>query len=167
MSGERLMGLAGSRNMVNISIKVNGVLHTVVVEPRTTLLDLLRVKLGLTGAKKGCDMGNCGACTVIVNGKPRLSCLTLACSVDSAEVLTVEGLGPEGGIDPLQRCFIEADALQCGFCTPGQIMLAKALLSENPHPDAEEVKEYMSGNICRCGAYPNIVNAVLKAASSE
>ncbi|MEM3670230.1 MAG: (2Fe-2S)-binding protein [Thermoprotei archaeon] len=150
-----------------IELTVNGSRYGLSVEPRTTLLDALRLGLGLTGAKKGCDMGNCGACTVIVNGKARLSCLTLAVSVDGMDVLTVEGLASSGKLDPLQESFIRNDALQCGFCTPGQLMLAKSLISEHPSPSEETVKQYMAGNICRCGAYSNIVKAVLEASRSR
>jgi xanthine dehydrogenase YagT iron-sulfur-binding subunit len=135
----------------------------VFVEPRTTLLDVLRKKLGLTGAKKGCDMGNCGACTVLVNGKSRLSCLTFAVQVDGMEITTVEGLSRGDSLDALQESFIRNDALQCGFCTPGQIMSAKFLLSVNPHPTLEEIKRYMAGNLCRCGAYPKIFRAIEEA----
>lgn len=146
-----------------ITLRVNGSSHVVLVEPRDSLLDVLRNQLGLTGAKKGCDMGGCGACTVLVDGRSRLSCLTLAVSVEGCDILTVEGLGGDG-LDPVQEAFIRNDALQCGFCTPGQIMSAKFLLSVNPKPTLEEVKRYMAGNICRCGAYPKIIRAVLDAA---
>jgi len=142
---------------------VNGSRVSVFVEPRTTLLDVLRKKLGLTGAKKGCDMGNCGACTVLVNGKSRLSCLTFAVQVDGMEITTVEGLSRGDSLDALQESFIRNDALQCGFCTPGQIMSAKFLLSVNPHPTLEEIKRYMAGNLCRCGAYPKIFRAIEEA----
>ena len=150
-------------NPKRITLRVNGLNHTVTVEPRESLLDVLRKQLGLTGAKKGCDMGSCGACTVLVNGKSRLSCLTLAVSVEGMDIVTVEGLS-RGELDPLQEAFVRNDALQCGFCTPGQVMSAKFLLDIIPKPSVEEVKYYMSGNICRCGAYPKIIRAVLDAA---
>ncbi|PSN83437.1 (2Fe-2S)-binding protein [Candidatus Marsarchaeota G1 archaeon OSP_B] len=150
-------------SFVRVSFQVNGSRVSVFVEPRTTLLDVLRKKLGLTGAKKGCDMGNCGACTVLVNGKSRLSCLTFAVQVDGMEITTVEGLSRGDSLDALQESFIRNDALQCGFCTPGQIMSAKFLLSVNPHPTLEEIKRYMAGNLCRCGAYPKIFRAIEEA----
>ncbi len=148
-----------------VTLRVNGVDHVVTVEPRDTLLDVLRKQLGLTGAKKGCDMGSCGACTVLVDGRSRLSCLTLAVSVDGSEIVTVEGLSRDG-LSRIQEAFVRNDALQCGFCTPGQIMSATFLLSVKPKPTPEDVREYMSGNICRCGAYPKIIKAVLDAAGS-
>ncbi|MEM0120318.1 MAG: (2Fe-2S)-binding protein [Thermoprotei archaeon] len=151
-------------DLMQITLRVNGLNHTLLVEPRDSLLDVLREQLGLTGAKKGCDMGSCGACTVLVDGKSRLSCLTLAVSVEGMDILTVEGLGV-GRLDPVQEAFVRNDALQCGFCTPGQIMSAKFLLSVKPKPSVEEVKHFMSGNICRCGAYPKIIKAVLDAAN--
>ena len=134
------------------------------VPPGRRLLDLLREDLGLTGTKEGCGEGECGACTVLVNGRPRLSCLTAAIQVDGKEVLTIEGLRENGELHPLQRAFVEAAGVQCGFCTPGFIMAAYALLKENPDPTPQEVKDWLSGNLCRCTGYQQIVEAVLLAA---
>lgn len=153
------------RQSLPVHLNVNGRDYYLSVDPRTTLLDLIRKELGLTGAKKGCDMGNCGACTVLVDGRTRLSCLTLSVSLEGKSVLTIEGLSSSGKLDPLQESFIRNDAFQCGFCTPGQIMSAKFLLAINPHPTDEEIKKYMSGNICRCGAYPKILAAVSEAST--
>lgn len=148
----------------NIELTVNGERYRVAVPARRTLLDLLRDQLAITGTKKVCDMGHCGACTVLRDGKAVLSCLTLATACDGAEVLTVEGLAaPDGTLSPLQQAFIDCDAFQCGFCTPGQLISATALLSENPNPTREEIRAYMAGNLCRCGAYSGIVDAIEQA----
>ena len=147
-------------------LRVNGVLHELRLDPRVTLLDALRERLGLTGTKKGCDQGACGACTVLADGKRVLSCLTLAVSCEDREIATIEGLAGEGTLHPLQRAFIACDAFQCGYCTPGQIMSAVALLAEGRAGSDAEIREFMSGNICRCGAYPNIV-AAIRAAAEE
>lgn len=148
-----------------LDLRVNGQSYSVSVPSRRTLLDLLRDDLHLTGTKKVCDLGHCGACTVLKEGEPVLSCLTLAASCHGVSVTTIEGLaGQDGELTPLQEAFIECDALQCGFCTPGQIMSATALLAQNPSPTEEEIKHYMAGNLCRCGAYKGIVEAVMKAA---
>jgi xanthine dehydrogenase YagT iron-sulfur-binding subunit len=141
-------------------LTVNGVERTLEVDPRRTLLDALRHDLGLTGAKKACDMGNCGACTVLADGRAVYSCLLLAVDCANRAITTIESLDN----DPLQRAFIEADAFQCGFCTPGQIMSLKALFNENPAPSDEEIVRAVSGNLCRCGAYRNIVRAARIAA---
>ena len=146
--------------MNELTVRVNGAERRLRVEPRRTLLDALRIDLGLTGAKKGCDMGNCGACTVMLDGRAAYSCLTLAIECAGREVLTIEGLED----DPLQRAFIEADAFQCGFCTPGQIMSLKALFTRNVAPSDAEILRALSGNLCRCGAYANIVQAARNAA---
>ncbi len=138
-----------------VAISVNGAQQTVQVEPRRTLLDTLRNELGLTGTKKSCDMGNCGACTVLVDGHAAYSCLLLAVDCAGRAIATIESLVD----DPLQRAFIEADAFQCGFCTPGQIMSLKALFNETPAPSDEQIVRAVSGNLCRCGAYRNIVRA--------
>ncbi|HEX4172433.1 MAG TPA: (2Fe-2S)-binding protein [Acetobacteraceae bacterium] len=150
---------------LSISLTVNGVQRNVVLEdPRVTLLDLLRERLDLTGTKKGCDRGQCGACTVLLDGRRINSCLVLAVSHDGAEVLTIEGLAQGGVPHPVQAAFINHDALQCGFCTPGQIMSAVGLIQEGgAGDDAERVREGMSGNLCRCGAYQGITEAVLEA----
>ena len=145
---------------VPISIEVNGVKHNLSIEPRTTLLDLLREQLSLTGSKKGCDHGQCGACTVHVDGKRVLSCLTLAVMQQGKKVTTIEGLAKGDDLHPMQEAFIKHDGFQCGYCTPGQIMSAVACVREGHANNDEEIREYMSGNICRCGAYPNIVKAI-------
>jgi len=147
-----------------VTLRVNGQDFRIDVEPRRTLLDVLRRDLGLTGAKEGCDEGACGACTVLLDGKPIYSCLLLAIECEGREIETIEGLSKEGKLHPIQEAFIEQDALQCGFCTPGQILSVKALLEQNPDPTEEEVKRAVSGNLCRCGAYPNIIRAALAAA---
>ncbi|MGA7329026.1 MAG: (2Fe-2S)-binding protein [Rhodomicrobium sp.] len=150
-----------------ISLTVNGVRRDVPIDDvRTTLLDLLRERLDLSGTKKGCDRGQCGACTVLVNGRRMNSCLTLALSCDGANVLTIEGLAKGETLHPVQAAFIEHDALQCGYCTPGQIMSAVGLIAEgHAGSDLERIREGMSGNLCRCGAYIGIVKAVLDAQS--
>lgn len=150
---------------VEVAFTVNGTAERLRVDPRTTLLDALRERLELTGTKKGCDRGQCGACTVHVDGRRVLSCLTILAAVDGREVTTVEGLATGGRLHPVQRAFIECDGLQCGFCTPGQIMSAVAVLREGSAGTDAEIREAMSGNVCRCGAYPNIVEAVKQARS--
>jgi len=151
---------------VDVAFEVNGDAVTVHVPPHRTLLDTLRETLGLTGAKRVCDEGTCGACTVLVDGRPVYSCMTLAVACAGRTVETVEGLsGPSGdGLHPVQQAFIDHDAYQCGFCTPGQIMSCVGLLRENTRPTSEDVLRAVSGNLCRCGAYPNIVAAALAAA---
>ncbi|ATB29196.1 (2Fe-2S)-binding protein [Melittangium boletus] len=146
-----------------ITLEVNGARKQLDVAPWTTLLDLLRETLDLTGTKKGCDHGQCGACTVLVNGKRINSCLTLAVMKDGAQVTTIEGLASGEALHPLQQAFIEHDAFQCGYCTPGQICSAVGLLSEGKAKSLDDVRELMSGNICRCGAYPNILAAIDQA----
>jgi xanthine dehydrogenase YagT iron-sulfur-binding subunit len=160
-----------------MSLCVNGEERTVLVDTRTSLLDLLRERLGLTGAKKGCDHGQCGACTVLIDGRRANACLALAVAHAGAEVVTVEGLAGNGELHPLQRAFVEHDAFQCGYCTPGQLCSAAAMLNElaagrpsavtdgEPMLTEAEVRERMSGNICRCGAYPNLVAAIVEAGS--
>ncbi len=147
-----------------IRLIVNGETHEVLVEPRRTLLDALRKDLGLTGTKKACDEGTCGACTVLLDGKPIYACMVLAIECEGKSIETIEGLARNGQLHPIQQAFVEEDALQCGFCTPGQIMSVKGLLDENPQPTLEEVKRALSGNLCRCGAYPKIFKAALRAA---
>jgi xanthine dehydrogenase YagT iron-sulfur-binding subunit len=150
---------------MDIAIKVNGRRRQLSVEPRVTLVDALRDELGLTGTKKGCDRGECGACTVHVDGRRVLSCMTLAVMADGAEVTTIEGLAAPGELHPVQRAFWAHDAFQCGFCTPGQVMSAVACIQEGHAGSADEIREWMSGNLCRCAAYPQIVAAVEEAAS--
>jgi len=141
-------------------LRINGTAREVDVVPETTLLDALREHAHLTGTKKGCDLGQCGACTVLVNGRRVLSCLTLALMHAGDEITTIEGLGSIGALHPMQAAFVEHDAFQCGFCTSGQIMSAVGLLAEGEARDPDAIREGMSGNICRCGAYPNIVDAI-------
>jgi xanthine dehydrogenase YagT iron-sulfur-binding subunit len=160
-----------------VSLHINGVERTLTVDTRTSLLDLLRERLGLTGAKKGCDHGQCGACTVLIDGRRANACLALAIAQDGAGIVTVEGLAEDGELHPLQRAFIEHDAFQCGYCTPGQLCSSVGMLDElgagwasavsdgEVALSAEEVRERMSGNICRCGAYPNLVRAILEGAT--
>jgi xanthine dehydrogenase YagT iron-sulfur-binding subunit len=148
---------------ISIGMIVNGAEITIEVAPWTTLLDVLRDRLNLTGTKKGCDHGQCGACTVLVDGRRINSCLTLAVMKEGANVTTIEGLATDGALHPLQQAFIDHDAFQCGYCTPGQICSAAGLIAEGKAKTAEEIRELMSGNICRCGAYPNIVAAIQQA----
>jgi xanthine dehydrogenase YagT iron-sulfur-binding subunit len=149
---------------VAVTMQVNGVTRHLQVDVRVTLLDALRDHLGLTGSKKGCDQGACGACTVLVDDKRVLSCLTLAAQCEGRHVTTIEGLASDGRRHPLQEAFIRHDALQCGYCTPGQILSAVALLAEGRAGSDDDIREFMSGNICRCGAYPNIVEAIREVA---
>lgn len=144
----------------NISLTINGTRHTLEVETRAMLLDLVREGLGLTGAKLGCDIQVCGACTLLVNGKPVSACSFLAVDADGCEVLTVEGLGAEGKLDPVQEAFMEFGALQCGYCTSGFILTAKALLADVPEPSDEQIRNYLAGNLCRCGCYQEIMQAI-------
>jgi xanthine dehydrogenase YagT iron-sulfur-binding subunit len=148
---------------MQVSLRINGSSYELDVDPRVTLLDLLREQLGQTGSKKGCDHGQCGACTVLAGGRRIVSCLALAVSYDGAEVTTIEGLDDH----PLQRAFVEHDAFQCGYCTPGQIMSAVGYLAEGGAADAGAIREGMSGNLCRCGAYVNIVAAIEDVAAGE
>jgi xanthine dehydrogenase YagT iron-sulfur-binding subunit len=150
---------------ISMQLEVNQRVHTVRLEPRVTLLDALRDHLGLTGIKKGCDQGQCGACTVHIDGARVLACLTLAAQAQGRPVTTIEGLTPNGDdLHPVQAAFLKHDAFQCGYCTPGQIMSAVACIREGHTGSDAEIREYMSGNLCRCGAYPNIVAAVREAA---
>jgi xanthine dehydrogenase YagT iron-sulfur-binding subunit len=148
---------------ISIVLVANGAERPLRVAPWTTLLDVLRDHLDLTGTKKGCDHGQCGACTVLVDGRRINSCLTLAVMKDGAHVTTIEGLAKDGTLHPLQQAFIDHDAFQCGYCTPGQICSAVGLIAEGKAKTADEIRELMSGNICRCGAYPNIVAAIEQA----
>jgi xanthine dehydrogenase YagT iron-sulfur-binding subunit len=149
---------------VDVTLRVNGMDHALSVDTRTTVLDALREHLGLTGSKKGCDHGQCGACTVLVDGRRVVSCLTLAVAMHGSEITTIEGLSNGDALHPMQQAFIDQDAFQCGYCTPGQIMSAVACVKEGHAGKDEDIREYMSGNICRCAAYPNIVAAVKQAA---
>jgi len=148
------------------SFIVNGKSYEVMIEPHVTLLEVLRDQLDLTGTKHGCGIGQCGACTVLINGKPILSCLTLATAVKGKNILTLEGLSEGNTLHPIQRAFIDYGAIQCGFCTPGMIMTAKALLDKTPIPTKEEVKVALGGNLCRCTGYVKIIDAVLAAAEA-
>src|SRR5882762_6822444 len=148
---------------VPVELTINGKRHTLRVATWTTLLDLLREHLDLTGTKKGCDHGQCGACTVLLDGRRVVSCLTLAITKDGASVTTIEGLAKDGTLHPLQQAFIDHDAFQCGYCTPGQICSAAGLIAEGRAKTQDEIRELMSGNICRCGAYTNIVAAIQQA----
>jgi len=147
-----------------IKLTVNGQEYEVAVEPNRSLLDVLRDDLELTGTKKGCETGDCGACTVIMDGKPVNSCLVLAVSAKDKDILTIEGVAQGGKLHPVQEAFINYGAIQCGYCTPGMILSAKALLDENPHPTEWEVREAIAGNLCRCTGYVKIVQAILAAA---
>ncbi|MBW3622969.1 MAG: (2Fe-2S)-binding protein [Armatimonadetes bacterium] len=153
-----------AKGRVPVTLKVNGGTQKVTVEPRTTLLDVLRDQLDLTGAKLVCNHGSCGACTVHINGKPRYSCMTLALDADGQQITTIEGLTPKTGLTPLQEEFVSHDATMCGFCTPGFIMSLTTFLQENPNPTLEQVKRACQGNTCRCGTYPKIFEATLAAA---
>jgi xanthine dehydrogenase YagT iron-sulfur-binding subunit len=152
------------RYELDVTLLVNGTHHRVTVEARTTLLDALRDRLRLTGTKKGCDLGQCGACTVLLGGKRINACLTLAAMHDEEPITTIEGLADGDALHPVQSAFIEHDGFQCGYCTPGQIMSAVGLIGEGRVGSDAEIREHMSGNLCRCGAYPNIVAAIRQAA---
>ena len=144
-----------------IELKVNGVKREILVAPNELLLNVLRDRLGLTGAKYGCGIGECGSCTVFVDGEPVLACLTLAIGVNGCDIVTIEGVSkPDGRLHPIQKNFLEQGAIQCGFCTPGMIMMGKALLDENPRPTEDQIREYIRGNICRCTGYTQIVKAI-------
>jgi xanthine dehydrogenase YagT iron-sulfur-binding subunit len=149
---------------VAVKLEVNGTSRSLSVDARTSVLDALREHVGLTGTKKGCDHGQCGACTVLIDGRRVLSCLTLAVSAQDQQITTIEGLAKDGKLHPMQQAFVDNDAFQCGYCTPGQIMSAVACVAEGHIGNDEEIREYMSGNICRCAAYPNIVAAIQQAA---
>jgi xanthine dehydrogenase YagT iron-sulfur-binding subunit len=149
---------------VNVTLQINGAAKSLNFDARTTLLDALREHVGLPGSKKGCDHGQCGACTVMVGGRRVLSCLTLALSAQEQQIVTIEGLSQGGKLHPMQQAFIDQDAFQCGYCTPGQIISAIACVKEGNATNDDDIREYMSGNICRCAAYPNIVAAVKQAA---
>lgn len=173
LAGAAVLG-AGSANAVptppapppetaKITLTINGQPRTTDVDTRASLLDVLRERMGLTGAKKGCNQGACGACTVLVDGARTLSCLTIATRYERREITTVEGLAGDGRLHPVQRAFVERDGFQCGFCTSGQVVSAVGLLAENPRVPDDEIPELMSGNLCRCAAYPNIAAAIRDA----
>lgn len=151
------------KNLVPLTLQINGESHDLLVPPWRTLLEVLRENVGLTGAKRSCQEGQCGACTVLVDGKRTLSCLRFAVMCDGADVVTIEGLAGDGALHPMQQAFIDQDAFQCGYCTPGQIMSAVACVDEGKAETADDIREYMSGNLCRCAAYPNIVKAIEQA----
>ena len=144
-----------------IKLNVNGDDHELLISPNSTLLEVLREKLGLTGTKQGCDSGACGACTVLVDGESHLSCIMLAVDAIGKEIITIEGIQENGGLDPLQTAFVDKGGLQCGFCTPGMILTARSILNEDPHPSEEIIKKKMAGNLCRCTGYKKIVEAVM------
>ncbi|MBI4963164.1 MAG: (2Fe-2S)-binding protein [Desulfomonile tiedjei] len=146
-----------------IALNVNGDIYEVLISPNQTLLEVLRDKLGLTGTKRGCDLGACGACSVLLDGEAYLSCLMLAVDAVGKEIVTIEGLGEGGELHPIQKSFVEVGGLQCGFCTPGIVMTAKAILDEEPEPTEESVKKKMAGNLCRCTGYKKVVEAVMDA----
>jgi len=150
-----------------IALKINGDTYEVLVSPNQTLLEVLRDKLGLMGTKRGCDLGACGACTVLVDGEAYLSCVLLAMEAVGKEIVTIEGLSEDGQLHPLQKSFVEVGALQCGFCTPGMIMTAKAILDEDPKPTKESIKKKIAGNLCRCTGYKKIIEAVMSVADGK
>jgi xanthine dehydrogenase YagT iron-sulfur-binding subunit len=156
---------SGGSHLVDTTLRINGEKHSLQLEPRTTLLDTMRDHLHLTGTKKGCDHGTCGACTVHIDGKRALSCLTLAVMAQNKEIRTIEGLADGDKLHPVQKAFIECDGFQCGFCTSGQIMSGVACIDEGHANSDDEIREWMSGNLCRCSAYPNIVDAIKMAAT--
>ena len=159
------MGLAfRGPTSVPVTLKIDGRVVKALIEPRRTLLSVLREELGLTGSKRGCGRGQCGACTVIIDGETAYACLTLAIDCEGREIRTVDGLAAGERLHPVQEAFVAHDAYQCGFCTPGQVMSAVALLEHNPHPSEDEIRHEMAGNLCRCGAYPNIIRAIVAAA---
>jgi xanthine dehydrogenase YagT iron-sulfur-binding subunit len=158
---------AAAHIAIEVTLQVNGASHRLTLDPRTTLLDALREHLYLTGSKKGCGLGQCGACTVWLDGKRVKSCLSLAALVEGRDITTIEGIAKEGELHPLQAAFIERDAFQCGYCTPGQIMAGIACIGEGHTGSLSEIREWMSGNLCRCGAYDHIIAAIQDVASAK
>jgi xanthine dehydrogenase YagT iron-sulfur-binding subunit len=165
--GEAIPEITSPEEMVQLALMINGRIHRMLVEPRWTLLFVLRERLAITGTKAGCERGECGSCTVLIDGQPRYACMTLAVEAEGTEITTVEGLLDGEELGTVQKAFVEEDAFQCGYCTPGQVMAAEGLLRANPSPSFEEIRCGMSGNLCRCGAYPHIVNAVTTAAENK
>ncbi len=159
--------LTEAGEQVRIQLHINGQAHSLLAEPRWSLLYVLREKLGLTGTKLGCERGECGACTVLMDGIPRYACMTLAVEAQEAKIITLEGLMDGEELGPVQQAFAEEDAFQCGYCTPGQIMAAQGLINQNPAPEFEDIRHGMSGNLCRCGAYAHIFKAVERAAKKK
>ena len=157
--------LESNGDKVALKIRVNGQDHVLTVEPYRTLLEILRYELGLTGTKEGCGSGNCGSCTVLLDGKAVNSCLILAAEVEGKEITTIEGLSSQGELHPLQRAFIDEGAVQCGFCTPGVILTVKAFLDSNPHPTEAQIRLAIAGNLCRCTGYDKIVRAIMRVPS--
>ena len=164
---EAIPEITSTEEMVRVALMINGRIHRLLVEPRWTLLFVLRERLAITGTKAGCERGECGSCTVLIDGQPRYACMTLAVEAEGTEVTTVEGLLDGEELGTVQKAFVEEDAFQCGYCTPGQVMAAEGLLRINPSPTFDEIRCGMSGNLCRCGAYPHIVNAVSTAAENK
>ena len=164
LRGEAAVQITEPDEMVQVALKINGRAHRLLVEPRWTLLFVLRERLGITGTKVGCARGECGSCTVLIDGRPRYACMTLAAEAEGADITTVEGLLDGEELGDVQRAFVAEDAFQCGYCTPGQIMSAEGLLRANPSPDIDEIRHGMSGNLCRCAAYTHIFKAVDHAA---
>ena len=165
--GEAIPEITSPEEMVQVALMINGRIHRLLVEPRWTLLFVLRERLAISGTKAGCERGECGSCTVLIDGQPRYACMTLAVEAEGTEITTVEGLLDGEELGTVQKAFVEEDAFQCGYCTPGQVMAAEGLLRINPSPSFEEIRSGMSGNLCRCGAYPHIVNAVTTAAKNK
>jgi xanthine dehydrogenase YagT iron-sulfur-binding subunit len=164
---EAVPEITSPEEMVRVALHINGRKQQLLVEPRWTLLFVLRERLGITGTKAGCERGECGSCTVLIDGQPRYACTTLAVEAEGVEITTVEGLLDGEELSTVQKAFVEEDAFQCGYCTPGQVMAAEGLLRINPSPSFDEIRSGMSGNLCRCGAYPHIVNAVSTAAKKK
>jgi len=164
LKGEAAVQITDPDEMVQVALKINGRVHRLLVEPRWTLLFVLRESLGISGTKAGCERGECGSCTVLFDGRPRYACMTLATEAEGAEITTVEGLLDGEQLGETQQAFLEEDAFQCGYCTPGQVMAAEGLLRINPSPSVDEIRHGMSGNLCRCGTYAHITNAVTRAA---
>lgn len=165
LGAESAIGVTNPIEVTRLKLLINGRIHSLVAEPRWSLLFVLREKLGLTGTKVGCERGECGACTVLIDGQPRYACMTLAVEAVGKEITTLEGLMKGEELGPVQQAFLEHDAFQCGYCTPGQIMAVEGLLRSNPNPSLEEIRRAVSGNLCRCGTYAHIFKAAQRAAA--